>query len=496
MADARSASSEGGMPWIHPPAEPPTEWAQRIVWDAAAAGDFAEGGKALTREFAVGLDASDPLAPMREEFHFPKTGAGAKYREAGQPSVYLCGNSLGLQPKCTMDHIGREMARWAEHGVEGHFMTSEPWFKLDETPQLGMAKLVGAKPVEVVAMNSLSANLHMMLVTFYQPTAERFKIIIEGKAFPSDWQVVTSQIELRGFDPATALVELTPREGESTLRTEDILDAIKHEGDSVAVVMLSGIQYYTGQLFDIKAITAAGHAAGCKVGWDLAHAVGNVPLYLHDWDVDFACWCTYKYLNSGPGNTAGCFVHEKYADDPLHRLAGWWGHRKSDRFVMASNFIPQRGALGFQLSHAPVVCYAALNASLSLFDRTSMHDLRRRSFALTAFLEQLLKHFLPEVKIMTPSDPHQRGSQLSLEFPDGTPLKLVYNFLQREAVIVDVREPRAMRVAPTPMYNSFSDCWDFVSVLGKALDEAKALVDAGLATATSGTSSKVEEDTA
>lgn len=471
MAAAAAASD----PAIVAPFEEPTDLADRLVWTPAAGGAFTDGGEGLVPEFADKADSEDELRAFRDRFFFPPTEDGGKHRTGDSPSVYLCGNSLGLQPKAVRDKLEEELGEWSKHGVEGHIKAKLPWVTADETPVESMARIVGAKPVEVAVMNTLSVNLHLMMVPFYRPTTDRHKIIIEKHAFPSDWQVVASQIRHHGYDVATSLVEIGPRDGEETLRTEDILAVIEREGPSTALVMLSGIQYYSGQLFDIPAITAAAQKQGCKVGWDLAHAVGNAPIFLHEWGPDFACWCTYKYINSGPGAIGGCFLHERHAEDPtLHRFAGWWGHRKTDRFAMRSAFDASPGAFGFQLSNPSVLCIAALRASLELFDEATMPRLRRKSLALTAYLEQLLRHRLPHVKIMTPSDYKQRGAQLSLEFPASTPLRTVYNLLQRESVIVDIREPSAMRVAPAPLYNSFRDCWDFVDCLVKVMAEAEA----------------------
>jgi kynureninase len=451
----------------------PTDLVDRLVWKPAASGAFAEDGEGLTAAYADKADSEDELRELRSKFFFPPTEDGSKHRADGSPAVYLCGNSLGLQPKAVREKLDEELTAWSTYGVEGHFKAKLPWVTVDETPIDSMARIVGAKPVEVAVMNTLTVNLHLMMVPFYRPTSERHKIIIEKHAFPSDWQAVASQIRHHGFDVATSMVEIAPRDGEETLRTEDVLAVIEREGPSTALVLLSGIQYYTGQLFEIPVITAAAQKQGCKVGWDLAHAAGNAPLFLHEWGPDFACWCTYKYINSGPGSIGGCFVHERHAEDAsLNRFAGWWGHRKSDRFAMRSAFDASPGAFGFQLSNPPVLCVAALRASLELFDEATMPRLRRKSLALTAYLEQLLLQRLPQVKIMTPKESSHRGAQLSLEFPSTTPLKAVYDLLQRESVIVDIREPSAMRVAPAPLYNSFRDCFDFVDCLAKVMEEA------------------------
>ena len=428
----------------------------------------------LSYDFADAMDAKDPLAAFRDEFHFPPTPetADPALRAQGSKSIYLCGNSLGLQPRSTQAYVNEELEKWQRYGVEGHFPdvnATRPWVSADEDCRDDMARIVGAKPVEVCIMNTLTVNLHLLMCAFYRPTADRFKILMEGKAFPSDKFAVASQITHHGFDPKEGIIEVWPREGETTLRTEDIEATIAERGSEIAVVMFSGIQYYTGQLFQMGRITKAARAAGCKVGFDLAHAVGNAPLQLHDWGCDFACWCTYKYLNSGPGCIGGAFVHERYKDAPPEelpgRLVGWWGHRKSDRFEMNHTFIPSSGAQSFMHSNPPVVCCASLRASTEIFARAGMGKLRAKSLLLTAYLEHLIDTRLgpDHVNIVTPRDPEQRGAQLSLVFTKD--IVGVHEAISAQGVICDVRKPSVMRIAPTPLYNSFRDVYDFVELL-------------------------------
>jgi kynureninase len=428
-----------------------------------------------SKELADELDSRDELRDFRSQFHFPPTPDTADIRKGEDATIYLCGNSLGLQPKNCEPYIVEELAKWRQYGVEGHFMTERPWMTVHETVRDASARIVGAKPVEVTIMNTLTTNLHLMMVPFYRPTAEKFKILVEAKSFPSDYHAVTSQIKFHGFDPATALVEVGADDGSELTPTEAFVEAIKAHGDSLALVMVAGVQYYTGQAFDLGTIAAAVREhAHCPFGVDLAHAVGNVELHLHDWGVDFAAWCTYKYLNSGPGNIGGCFVHEKHAhDEERPRFAGWWGHRKEDRFVMAHEFHPTPGADGYQLSNPPVITCAALRASLDVFDAATMPAIRAKSVRLTAYLEHLVDTLLEgQVSIITPRDPSQRGAQLSLVF--NTNVKAIYKRLIEEGVIVDIREPFAMRVAPAPLYNSFHDVWQFVTLLQKVLREIAA----------------------
>ncbi|KAG2223271.1 hypothetical protein INT45_006997 [Circinella minor] len=433
-------------------------------------------------ELAEHFDKEDSLAKYRNEFAIPirRNVSGDSPHNASdldKPSVYLCGNSLGLMPKRSRELVMQELDVWAARGVEGHWdhPHNRPWAPCDENVKDGLAHLVGAKPSEVTAMNTLTANLHAMMAAFYRPTAERYKIVIEAKAFPSDHYAVTSQIHLHGYDPATALVAITPREGEATLRTEDIIDTIRKD-DSIALVLLSGIQYYTGQFFDIEKITKAGHEQGCIVGWDLAHAVGNVPLKLHDWQVDFACWCTYKYVNSGPGNIGGLFVHEgHFQDNDRPRLAGWWGNDKKSRFEMAPVFRPSEGAAGYQMSNPSVINIASLLGSLELFQEATIPKLREKSVNLTGYLEYLLitkleKHIQAgRFKILTPSNPKERGCQLSLDFPEQ--MITIFDALHARGVVCDERKPTVIRIAPTPLYNTYTDVYYCVSYLDEILNE-------------------------
>ncbi len=401
------------------------------------------------------MDASDPLAGYRTRFLFPK-------KQNGRDCIYLCGNSLGLQPRTTQAYIEQELRDWAELGVEGHFHAQHPWLPYHEFLAEQTARLVGALPSEVVVMNSLTVNLHLMMLSFYRPKRERFKILIEANAFPSDQYAVQSQIKLHDLHPQNAMVELQPRTGETTLRTEDIENFIAKEGKHIALIMLGGVNYATGQAFDMKRITAAGHAQGCIVGFDLAHAAGNLVLALHEWNVDFAVWCSYKYLNAGPGGIAGCFVHERHAHDAaLPRLAGWWGNNKQKRFLMQPEFEVLPGAEGWQLSNPPIFQLAALRASMEIFDEVGMERLRAKSLLLTGYLEYLLLHKAsPHFSIITPRDPEQRGAQLSLQMQRNG--KAVLQRLLEQNVICDWREPDLIRVAPAPLYNSFEDVFRFV----------------------------------
>ena len=416
---------------------------------------------ALASTPAAHLDATDPLAAFRQEFHLP---AGPD----GQPCAYFCGNSLGLMPKAARAAAEQEFDSWERLGVEGHFQAPSFWMHYHDTLTEASARLVGALPLEVVVMNNLTVNLHLLLVSFYRPTATRYKILMEGGAFPSDQYAIESQARMHGLDPAEAIVELVPRPGEYTLRTEDIEAKVAELGNSLATVLIGGVNYYTGQAFDMAAITRAGHAVGAYVGFDLAHAAGNLALHLHDWDVDFACWCTYKYLNSGPGGTSGVFVHERFAHRPdLVRLAGWWGHDASVRFQMKKGFQPMAGAAGWQLSNAQIFPMAIHRASLALVERAGgMAALRRKSEQLTGRLEShILNLGLPtsQLEIITPADPAQRGCQLSvLVHRRGREL---FDFLAAQGIITDWREPNVIRLAPVPLYNSFED----VDRVGEAL---------------------------
>jgi kynureninase len=404
------------------------------------------------------LDRSDPLAHFRDRFHIPR-------RSDGSPVVYLCGNSLGLQPKSTRDYVNEVLDDWGALAVEGHFKSKHPWMPYHETLTRQTAGLVGALPHEVVVMNNLTVNLHLMLVSFYRPTRERHRIVIEANAFPSDRYAVESQIRFHGFDPDSSLVELQPRSGEAALRTEDIVEFLNREGSSVATVLLGGVNYYTGQAFEMEAITRAGHTAGCIVGFDLAHAAGNIVLKMHDWGADFAVWCSYKYLNAGPGSTAGCFVHERHAErTDLPRFAGWWGHNKQTRFLMGPDFDPIPGAEGWQLSNPAILPMAALRASMDIFDEAGMDRLRSKSVKLTGYLESLLLGN-PDLELITPRDPNQRGAQLSIRVMHNA--RRVFTGLNDEGVICDWREPDVIRVAPVPLYNSYNDVDEFARTLAE-----------------------------
>lgn len=405
------------------------------------------------------LDAQDPLRSYRERFHLP-------VQSNGDPHLYFTGNSLGCQPKAVRDYVEQELLDWEKLGVEGHFHAKNPWMPYHEFLTEPMARIVGAKPEEVVMMNGLTVNLHLMMASFYRPTVGRPKILIEADAFPSDIYAVKSQIHWHGFDPERHLIMLKPREGEHALRTEDILGVIEEQGKQIALVMLGGVNYYTGQFFELEKIAQAGHSQGCVMGVDLAHAVGNVPLHLHGWGYDFACWCTYKYLNGGPGSVAGCFVHERHHhSQDLPRLAGWWGHDKETRFQMGPDFQPIPTAEGWQLSNAPVLSMAALRASLDIFEEVGMEAIRQKSVALTGYFEALLRDNADQlsIEIITPEDPAHRGAQLSLlTGPNGRQL---FDRLTQAGVIVDWREPNVIRAAPAPLYNSFEDVWRLVELL-------------------------------
>ncbi|TGE15648.1 kynureninase [Hymenobacter elongatus] len=406
-----------------------------------------------TPEFAAALDAADPLREFRHRFHTPLASDG-------QPSVYFCGNSLGLQPKAARAAVEEEFESWEKLGVEGHFHGTSPWLGYHETLTDSTARLVGARPAEVVVMNNLTTNLHLLLISFYRPTATRYKVLMEGGAFPSDQYALESQVKLHGLAPDNAIVELLPRPGEYTLRTEDILARIQALGDSLAVIIIGGVNYYTGQAFDMAAITQAGHAVGATVGFDLAHAAGNLALSLHDWDVDFACWCSYKYLNSGPGGTSGIFVHERFAARPdLPRLAGWWGHDPADRFQMKKGFRPMAGAAGWQLSNAQIFPMAIHRAALALVDEAGgMAALRHKSEQLTAYLEFMVRRLeLPRetLEIITPADPAARGCQLSMLVHHNG--RALFDYLAAAGIVADWREPNVIRLAPVPLYNSFAD---------------------------------------
>ncbi|HSN17521.1 MAG TPA: kynureninase [Gammaproteobacteria bacterium] len=414
----------------------------------------------LDRDYALELDRTDPLAPYRGRFHIPQ--------HEGQDEIYLCGNSLGLQPRNTEQRVREELEDWQRLAVKGHFAGRRPWMPYHEQFAERTARVVGARPSEVVNMNSLTVNLHLMLTSFYRPDGRRRKLLIERGSFPSDRYAVESQIRLHGLDPDDCLIELMAGSGDPFIPTEEIEALLAAEGAEIALVMLPGVQYYSGQAFDLKRIATAAHQAGCTVGFDLAHAVGNLPLRLHDSGADFAVWCNYKYMNSGPGAVAGCFVHEHHARAfDLPRLAGWWGHDKASRFRMGPEFVPMEGAEGWQLSNPPVLGLAPLLASLEIFDDAGMPALREKSVKLTGYLEFLLKEKLAEhIDIVTTSDPAQRGCQLSLRLHKGRgAARQVFEELEAAGITADWREPDVIRVAPVPLYNSYMDVFRFVEIL-------------------------------
>jgi kynureninase len=419
-----------------------------------------------SRAFAAELDARDPLKDFREKFYIPKQPADG----SGADVLYFTGNSLGLQPKTARGYIEQELKDWETLGVEGHFQAKNPWMPYHEFLTGQMARIVGAKPIETVVMNTLTVNLHLMMVSFYRPTPQRRKIVIEAGAFPSDQYAVESQIKFHGFDYESSLIELKPRENETCLRIEDIEKTIVDNGDSIALILLGGVNYYTGQAYDMKRITEIGQSVGAIVGYDLAHAAGNIELHLHDWNADFAVWCSYKYLNAGPGSVGGCFVHERHAERfDLPRFAGWWGHDKETRFLMRSGFKPIKGAEGWQLSNPPIFHLAALKASLDIFEAAGeMRALTEKSRRLTGYLEFLLGEIKDErISVITPADPNERGCQLSIRVRNSD--KNLFRAISEKGVVADWREPDVIRVAPVPLYNSFSDVYEFAEILKSCL---------------------------
>ncbi|HMQ00778.1 MAG TPA: kynureninase, partial [Cyclobacteriaceae bacterium] len=399
-----------------------------------------------TKSFAQHLDQQDPLRKFRSYFHIPEKN--------NQEVIYFCGNSLGLQPKSTRQYVEEELADWENLGVEGHVAGKRPWKYYHKFSKKALAQLTGAKESEVVSMNNLTSNLHLLMVSFYRPNGKRNKIIAEAGAFPSDQYALESQLKFHGFNPDETLIELKPRAGEFSLRTADILNTIQQHQDEIALVLIGGVQYYSGQLFDIKAITAAAHKAGAFAGFDLAHAIGNVPLNLHEDEVDFAVWCSYKYLNAGPGANAGAFVHERHATEDIPRFAGWWGHHEAERFQMRKGFKPMPGVDGWQLANVNVLSGAALLASLAIFEEAGIENLRKKSLQLTGYLEFLLNDIKSKAdyfKIITPSNPNERGCQLSILMKQKG--KEVYNYISEAGIVDDWREPDVIRVAPVPLYN-------------------------------------------
>ncbi|MFD1552481.1 kynureninase [Putridiphycobacter roseus] len=417
-------------------------------------------------DFAKTLDQKDKLRTYRDKFYIPVIN--------GIETIYFTGNSLGLQPKSTQAYIQNELDAWKDWGVEGHFLAEKPWFKYHEYLTEKTAKIVGALPVEVVVTHSLTTNLHLLMVSFYRPTKTRYKILCEQKAFPSDQYALESQARFHGFDPKDAIIEVGPRDGEHLIREEDIYAAIEAHKDDLALIMIGGVNYYSGQLFDMKTITEKGHAVGAVVGFDLAHAAGNIALQLHDWDVDFAAWCSYKYLNSSPGGVAGMFVHERHEYNPdLPRFAGWWGYDKETRFLMEPGFNPMKGAEGWQLSNAPILGMAANLASLDIFDAVGMDALVEKRDLLTAYLEFVVNAISAQQKdicnleIITPKDKNKRGAQLSI-LAHGLG-KDLFDFITKKGVIADWREPNVIRIAPVPLYNSFEDVFKFGEILEEGI---------------------------
>ncbi len=417
-----------------------------------------------TLSYARRQDELDELSNYRDQFHIPKD-------KNGEELIYLCGNSLGLQPKATKAYISQELEDWANLGVEGHTEAKNPWLPYHEFLTESMAKVVGAKPIEVVVMNTLTANLHFMMVSFYRPTQKRHKILIEADAFPSDKYAVESQLRHHGYDDKDGLVLWKAREGEELARYEDLEAIMETQGDEIALVMIGGVNYYTGQFFDLKRITELGHKNGCVVGFDCAHGAGNVNLNLHDSGADFAVWCTYKYMNSGPGSLSGCFVHERHAHDKeLNRFTGWWSHNKETRFNMRGEFDVLPGAEGWQLSNPPILSMAAIKASADLFNEVGMDKLIEKSKKLTGYFEYLINELNnSDIKIITPSNPDERGCQLSIQVKNAD--KALHNKLTEAGIVSDWREPDVIRCAPVPLYNSFEDVFKMVEKLKISLSD-------------------------
>jgi len=421
-----------------------------------------------TLDFALELDKCDPLKDFREKFLIPQHN--------GRDAIYLCGNSLGLQPASAQEYINSQLTAWQQHGVEGWFDASEPWIDYHTRLTGTLAGIVGAKKEEVTVMNSLTVNLHLLMVSFYKPNNKRFKILMEAGAFPSDQYAIESQVKYHGYNLKDAVIEVTPRSGEELLHTEDILKAINDNADEIALVLFSGINYYTGQFFDIEAITKAAHNAGAIAGFDLAHAAGNVPLKLHDWNADFACWCSYKYMNSGPGGISGIFVNERhFTDNTLNRFAGWWGYRQDKRFLMAPGFDAAKGADGWQVSTPPIILMALHKASLDIFERAGgLAPLRAKSELLTGYFEYLIQEINSKAGkelfgIITPKNINERGCQLSIVCRQNA--KATFNYLTQNGVIGDWREPNVIRLSPVPLYNSFKDVFEAANILAASTKE-------------------------
>jgi kynureninase len=420
--------------------------------------------------FAIQQDELDPLKEFRDRFLIPK--------HEGKDVIYLCGNSLGLQPKSAAQYIADQMANWQNLAVEGWFQGNDPWLEYHKPLAKSVAAIVGANENEVAVMNSLTVNLHLLMVSFYKPNSKRFKIIMEAGAFPSDQYAMESQVKFHGLNPKDAIIEISPREGEVTLGTEDILSCIKEHADELALVMFSGINYYTGQFFDLQAIAKAAHEAGAYAGFDLAHAAGNVPLKLHEWGADFACWCSYKYMNSGPGGISGIFVHQKhFTDKEMNRFAGWWGYRADKRFLMAPGFDPASGADGWQVSTSPIILLALFKASMAIFDDAGdIDNLRKKSVALTGYLEFLIGEINKGLNgnvfnIITPADDTMRGCQLSVVCNQNA--KAIFKYLADNGVVGDWREPDVIRLSPVPLYSSFQDVFHTAKHLANAIEAVK-----------------------
>jgi kynureninase len=418
-----------------------------------------------TLDYARWLDENDPLKSFRDKFYIPMIN--------GKEAIYFTGNSLGLQPKTTQDHVLNELEDWANYGVEGHLHSRNPWLSYHEMFPSLLSNIVGGLPEEIVAMNQLTVNLHLLMISFYRPTKKRFKIICEAKAFPSDQYAIRSQVELHGFDPDKSIIEIEPRPGEHTIRTKDILKTIKKHGKKTALVLFGGVNYYSGQVFDMQAICKTAQEVGAYCGFDLAHAAGNVELKLHDWNVDFACWCSYKYLNSGPGSVAGAFIHQRHVTDKkMPRLAGWWGHDKASRFKMEKDFDPIPTAEGWQLSNAPILSMAAHRASLDIFNEAGMENLFQKGKALSGYLIFILDEINKNcshlvIEMISPRNENQRGCQASMLMLENG--KNIFDALIRAGVIADWREPNVIRIAPVPLYNSFEDIYKFGEIISGML---------------------------
>jgi len=410
-----------------------------------------------TPAFAEKLDQQDPLRKYRKQFHFPSHN--------GKKAIYFCGNSLGLQPRSVAKAIKQELKDWKNLAIGGYFGAKNPWLFYHENFKQTLSAMMGCRKDEVTVMNALTVNLHLLLMSFYRPHGKRYKIIMEAGAFPSDQYAAETQVKWHGFAPADAIIEITPRRGEKTLRTEDIVARIEEQADSLCLVLLGGINYYTGQLYDIKAITMAAHRAGAMAGYDLAHVAGNVPMQLHRWHADFAVWCSYKYLNGGPGAVSGVYIHARHANDKNYgRLGGWWGNAEATRFQMKKGFIPKQGVDGWQLSTAQVFNMVSLKASLQIFEKAGMRAIRKKSMLLTGYLEYLL-YKLEDIPftIITPADPLQRGAQLSLYFTKNG--KAIHQALTSKGIVVDYREPGVIRVAPAPLFNTFREVYRFYEIV-------------------------------